>query len=209
MKYPKLMRYPRLGSVFFALGFLLTACAYQTNYAPKTTAQAAAEAEALLLDPAPALSKSSSWQVILSDAEKLNHKTAVLGIHCSGNSYFNSLQKPVERYLAAFDANGKLGDAATDHLVVLTVNSASSSVRCFLIGSVKIRCIAKVDMSFSSRVLQDSSERILPPLFISLEEVGKGSIWTCGALKNIVQIVSERASGELVDQLKAGIDSLE
>ena len=109
----------------------LPACTYSTDDG-LDTADRIAEAQNLLVEPAPLPPDASNWEFIYSESAAFPHETIVLGEYCSGNKFENNPSTSLTTYLTAFDHNLDLTQPHQDTFIEIRGLQANSNIRCVL-----------------------------------------------------------------------------
>jgi len=151
--------------------------------------------------PAPAGAKSEV-DVVLEDAEKLDHRLMILGISCSAWRVDNPLSQMVRRALADWDVDGSLEPVADRPLLRVSFASASSDTRCVQIRELDAPCQVRTRIRGQATLERPGREPVSQPFSIEDGQVDE-TPGACGSLSRGAGLSGRAASLALVERLRA------
>jgi hypothetical protein len=150
-------------------------------------------------EPAP---ERGRFHVILEGAERTDHRLVVLGISCSAWRVDNPLSQMVRRALTEWDADGSLDDTHDGPVLRVSLDSASSDIRCVEVREMDMSCIVRTRIRGEIRLERPDSEPLTQPLAIEDQQL-QDNPGACGSLSRGTGLSGRAASIALVDRLEA------
>jgi uncharacterized lipoprotein YmbA len=166
----------------------------------RSEAQFADDAKELDVAAMAAMPERGEVDLLVENAQSLDHRLKILGIHCSAWKVENPLSQMVARALGMWDRDGTLGPAERRPLVRLRFTSASSNMRCVEVEELEGRCLTRTSINGEAVIEKEGQAARTAPIAIEVEE--QQAVGACAVARG-AGLSGRAASIALVDRLKA------
>lgn len=152
-------------------------------------------------EPAPAPERGGA-EIVIENAERLDHRVMILGIACSAWTVDNRLSRMVRRALEGWDADGILAPAAGRPLLRVSIDSAGSDLRCVEVAEMSVRCLVRTRIDGVAILERPGAEPVTERISIEDRQTHTRP-GACGTLSRGTALSGRAASLALVERLRA------
>lgn len=152
-------------------------------------------------EPAPAPERGTA-EVVIENAERLDHRLMILGISCSAWTVDNPLSQMVRRALEGWDADGALTPAADRPVLRISIGSAGSDLRCVEVREMSVRCLVRTRIEAVATLERPGAEPVTERLSIEDRQTHSRP-GACGTLSRGTALSGRAASLALIERLRA------